>query len=243
MLNKLSIIAAILFAVFAVTHFSYPSGTWRYRMTLSVETPEGIKTGSSVYQIGVSTGMKFGDSSGAQMHARGEALMVDLGARGILFVLLTKGADADYSGYLVFKAFPYPGSKQGPLSGVATPEGLKYYVNLRGKVELTPSQLPSLVHFHEINDPKTVEIVDPNDLAKSFGAGVRLTSASIEMVNTGIWPLNQIGISGISVTRGIEKKLGWVGDYTAETSAWKKLNNSGVPVPSGTPNLMFKQGR
>lgn len=25
----------------------YPSATWRYRLTLEVETPEGVKTGSS----------------------------------------------------------------------------------------------------------------------------------------------------------------------------------------------------
>jgi hypothetical protein len=29
----------------------YPSGTLRYKMTVSVETPEGIKTGSAVREI------------------------------------------------------------------------------------------------------------------------------------------------------------------------------------------------
>ena len=43
---------------------------------------------------------------------------------------------------------------------------------LKGRVELAPGDLPLLVRFRDINDPTTVERVDPNDLAASFGPGV-----------------------------------------------------------------------
>ena len=33
---------------------AYPSGSWRYKMTVVVQTPEGIKTGSAVREVDVS---------------------------------------------------------------------------------------------------------------------------------------------------------------------------------------------
>jgi hypothetical protein len=53
------------------------------------------------------------------------------------------------------------------------------------------------VRFRDINDPNTVERVDPNNLAASFGPGVRLTRATIE-------------ITDAPVTTGIEKELEWL---------------------------------
>jgi hypothetical protein len=37
-----------------------------------------------------------------------------------------------------------------------------------------PGEMPLLVRFRDMNDPKTLERVDPNDLAASFGPGVYL---------------------------------------------------------------------
>jgi hypothetical protein len=69
--------------------------------------------------------------------------------------------------------------------------------------------LPLLVRFRDISDPKTVEKVDPANLAASFGAGVKLTRATIETVPSGYWPFNLFGIGGSPVTRGIEARLPW----------------------------------
>ncbi len=54
-----------------------------------------------------------------------------------------------------------------------------------------------LVRFRNIADPASVEKVYPENLAKSFGPGVRLKRATIE-------------ISTDPVTTGIEKRLGWL---------------------------------
>jgi hypothetical protein len=243
-LKTFALIAAVLIAGYAALHFTYPSNSWRYRLTINMETPEGIKTGVSVYQIAVSTGMGFGDSSGAHMYAKGEALVVDLGTRGILFALMINDQEVDYNGYLVFKTFPYPGPKQGPLSGVATPAGLKYYSNLRAKAELAPSQLPTLVRFRDTNDPKTVELVDANDLAKSFGAGVRFKSATIEMVDAGVWPFSMFGITGEPVTRGIETRLVWLDDEAQLSAFWKSLYSRGFQSNGSIEvRALFIQGR
>jgi hypothetical protein len=54
-----------------------------------------------------------------------------------------------------------------------------------------------LVRFGDPNDPEAVERVDPNHLAASFGPGVSLKPATVE-------------ITGDPLTTGIEKKLPWL---------------------------------
>jgi hypothetical protein len=65
-------------------------------------------------------------------------------------------------------------------------------------VELSPHELPLLVRFRDIDDPKTVERVEPGDLAASFGPGVYLERATIEITKD-------------SISKGIEKRLSWIG--------------------------------
>ena len=83
--------------------------------------------------------------------------------------------------------------------GELTSEGFRHYQNLKAKKVVALEKLPMLVRFRDIKDPKTVELVDLNDLENSFGKGVKLVSATIEMTDEGI--------------RGMEKWLPWIRDY------------------------------
>jgi hypothetical protein len=63
--------------------------TFRYKLTLEVETPDGVKSGSSVVQE-TTTEIWF-PARGVSSHDKGEALYVDLGpGRRPLVALLTK---------------------------------------------------------------------------------------------------------------------------------------------------------
>jgi hypothetical protein len=217
-LKTFALIAAVLIAGYIGWGLVYPMGTWRYRLTIEVDTPESVKSGSSVIEVRAARQPKLTPETTTDIGISGEAVVVDLGQRGLLFSLLTSKTDVDYGYRIVFDMFPYAyeyvfkdGHKEIiPGAGQTTPGGIKYYASLRAKAELAPSQLPMLVRFRDTNDPKTVELVDPNDLAKSFGAGVRFKSATIEMVDAGVWPFSMFGITGEPVTRGIEKRLAWL---------------------------------
>ena len=65
---------------------------------------------------------------------------------------------------------------------------------------LRPDLYPRLFTFRDINDPTTVEQVDPANLAASFGEGVKLARATIELTDA-------------QVTTGIEKRLSWLNRY------------------------------
>lgn len=146
----------------------FPSGSWRYRITVDVETPEGLKTGSVVRETQSSVGIRIGDSGGGGAGTIGEAIVVDLGKRGCLIGTLPEGDELSK----VIGNYP-----------PATPEGIKYYSNLKeGKASLMQKGLlPHFVTFKNMNDPMTVENVDGRDLSKTFGDGVKLKDITLEV--------------------------------------------------------------
>ena len=64
---------------------------------------------------------------------------------------------------------------------------------------LEPADLPDLVTFTDVNSPKSVMLVDPNDLGTTLGPGVSWRSMTLEVTDE---PL----------IKGIDKRLPWVND-------------------------------
>jgi hypothetical protein len=170
-----------------VMNEKYPSATLRYRMTVTMDTPEGPKTGSAVREVTLRTAPVIDGLSGPRGWVKGEAVVVDLGKRGVLFALLRGGPHTvDYGWNILFDAFPH----DAPLS----PEGVRYYGSLKsGKVTLTPDLYPMLVKFKDLKDPKTVQAIYPingksgPDEFKSFedvfGNGVKIYEINLEISN------------------------------------------------------------
>lgn len=168
----------------------FVSGAWRYKMTVTVETPEGIKTGSGVYEVSNSAStVKIIDLPQATNPAKvvGEAVVVDLEKRGKLFALI----DANGPYKILYSAFP--------VTGATTPTGIRYYnEHLKpGMKAILATEQPRLVYFKDMTDPKSVQPVNRDDLAASFGEGVKLQKIEIEITDD-------------SVTTGIEKFLPWL---------------------------------
>jgi len=200
-MKTIKIIGLVLLVLAGLAIMDVWPATVRYRLTLNVEENGKIATGSGVIE-----GSYYKEAqwlplpSQAEWHTQvtGEAVMVDLGERGILFALLKEGEDSRSSAdYIALKAF---GFMEGPI-GYPVGKRLSWIADLGrrtgAKANIPFKNLPMLVRFKDINDPKTVERVDPNNLAASFGDGVKLVSASIE-------------ITFDPVTTGVEKKLGWL---------------------------------
>jgi hypothetical protein len=182
------------------------SATVRYKLMIEVALDGVPKSGSGVIEVTYSKNNDPISTAQFSVDVRGEAVIVDLGPRGKLFALLKQGADSR-SGpeYILFRAFNFPGGAMpSPVN-----RGLSQLKQLSGTVDLPLTSLPLLVRFRDINDPMTVERVDPLDISKGFGDGARLVRASLEIVPVGFWPLNSLGITGEPITTGIEGKLPW----------------------------------
>lgn len=175
-------------------------GEWRYRMTVAIETPESERIGTTVRQVGAHAGPSHLKpfQGGHASVTKGEAVVIDLGDRGVVFALMRGPRHGvDYGGVIPFTAFPAD-------FGGLTPEGIAYYSTLKaGPVELAPENYPQFVYFRDMGDPTSVEnLIDyascdggdtgymqrfciKNDrFAEVFGEGVRLKSVTIEMTES-----------------------------------------------------------
>lgn len=193
----------LIFGVGACFLYSLPKAI-RYRLALEVEMNGAVQTGSGVIEERWYNQSYFKDLANGTawvVHTRGEAVSVDLGSRGILFALLT-GPERKSRGSS--KTYFSPDPQQVLLTqfssvgqGSMTPDLLEQLSRRRDIVKIPVAGLPMLVRFRDINDPTTLEQVNPDDLAASFGPGIKLRGATI-------------AITDEPVTVGIEEKLSWL---------------------------------
>lgn len=177
----------------------------RYKLKATVSTPAGEHSGSSVIEIAMSrTSRKF--------DVHGEAVAVDLPDGQTLFVLLRSANEADWAVWAL-NAVPTP-ERHLPIKGreerIAQIDRWVEYLNAdRGVHPIWTTKpphnvpglsVPYMVRFRDIAAPKSVEEVDPNDLAKSFGSGFALQKLTLQVVDD-------------QFTRGIDKRFPWWTTY------------------------------
>jgi hypothetical protein len=179
----------------------------RSRLTIVVETPEGERSGSSVTQETISFpgGLTRAQGWGLTQQLVGEAVAVDLGQHGILFstferqsILSRMGGDAYNAGLTPFPPEKFRGEHAAKAS--INEQYAAYLDNLnrsRPKSELQLKDVPALVRFGSLNDPTSVTLVNPLDLATSFGPGVTFKGATVEITED-------------PITHGIEARLPWL---------------------------------
>lgn len=183
-MKKIGLIAIVLLGVMSMALTACagngdkaPTGTWRYKMTVTIETPEGDKVGSAVREVVSNSGWKIVPEScdPCSNLKKGEAVVIDLGQRGVVFGLLTgPKIGVDHAQYLLFQFFP-----DRKPNGVMT---------------LKPEWYPKFVSFEDLNDPKTVKnlldykscgvrelCLEKDYFEETFGVGVKLKLVTIEM--------------------------------------------------------------
>jgi hypothetical protein len=132
------------------------------------------------------------DGPSSSSKVTGEAVVVELGSGKFLFALLSgshglKGAAANIA------SFAYWGADKA----AGTDAGLRFLTNLPigTSAVLDSGNYPLLVTFSNVNDPSTVQTVDPANLDANFGKGWALNSISIEITADAISKGKLRGIS------------------------------------------------
>ena len=204
-----------LIAIPACGMLGHSLPTYRYRLTVEVDTPEGIKTGASVIEVRTTLAGKptLPDANALEIRVKGQAVMVDLGQRGVLFALLRRETFENWAGGVMELVTPRPVG--GPhkdayanwhaamLANTGRHVLPRYAPHVDSppgppaKPGDPPRDYPLLVRFRNLADPTTVERVDPDDLVRSFGPGAKLRQITVELTDD-------------PVTTGIEKRLGWL---------------------------------
>jgi hypothetical protein len=188
----------------------------KYRLTVEVDTPEGVKSASGVMAVFPDRGY----SRGGQTRTKGDAVFVDLGAGKNLIVLLAqidKSIDLDGMNYLALRAYRAAG-RDVSFNGLS---------KMTGAVPVTGALIPVLLTVGNSDDPLSAHTVVPDNAEKALGGGFRLHGVSVEAVPNGFWPLDFGGSLGEPVTRGIEARLPWLN--RADDPAATALRSAELP--------------
>lgn len=163
--------------------------SYRFKMTVELQTAEGLKSGSSVMEYYVHKEPALLPEEGSGFSAgisHGEAVVVDAQS-GPIFALLTVrngSSDIDVLGAFAPELWDQPWEeKMAAVRRLSSENGIK--------VELPRADWPMMVRFADINDPKSVERVDP--------AAVGVKRILLETTRE-------------EVTVGIQRRLGWLHD-------------------------------
>ena len=190
----------------------------KYRLTVEVETPEGVKSASGVMAV-------YPDRSysrGGHTTTKGDAVYVDLGGGRNLVALLAhidKSLDLDDINYVALRAYKAAGGRNVSFNEMS---------RLTGAVPVRDALIPVLVTFGDPGDPGTARRLPPGEMAGGLGNGIRLRGISAEVVPNGLWPLDFGGSLGEPVTRGIEAKLPWL--RGPDDGAARALKAAGLPA-------------
>lgn len=229
MTKFLYILGAIVLMAFALVAYT---STVRYRLTVHVETPEGIKAGSGVIEVRTWirrawTAHLFGGST-KDVSVTGEAVPVDLGPRGVLFVLLNCKNKNNRPIDCGRDKLPVQVLRRsGEIKTLDEVDAERVVRSAKGPRAVAVEDMPFMVRFRDIVDPMTVEAVEPEDLAVSFGDGVKLKRVTVEIVDA-------------PVTVGIEKKLAWLVGLSTSLSGKRIVSTNDLVDRLGARS--FKRG-
>lgn len=175
---------------------------YRYRATVEVKTPEGLRTGSSVVEVRT---RRFGKEAlpqarGYRTDVEGEAIVVDLGKRGTFFAVLRERDSEAWPSSVMYSVLPrslLTASQQERFAAVLAHSGEHDVPRQTGPVGRRSENYPALVHFKDPARPETAAVVAPEELADIFAAGVSLNRITVARTDA-------------PVTRGIRSQLPWL---------------------------------
>jgi hypothetical protein len=212
---------ALLAALFVGDQIRINRPGHKYRLTVEVETPAGIRSASGIMSVHPDRGY----SRSGHTVTHGDAIFVDLGDGKNLVALLAhpdKTVDFDAINYVALRAYRAAGRTNVSFNEMN---------RITGTVAVTGALVPLLVTFTDPLDPATAHSAAPDDLEAVLGKGFHLHGVSAEAVPNGLWPFDFGGPLGDPVTRGIEAKLPWLGG--AGTAAATAIRAAGLPIGAG----------
>ncbi len=200
MKRGLTILGFIVVLAVGFYWLAYPWASLRYEITVEVEADGEVYSGTGVHEVTLGLQPQILTEAAARSSFKGEAVAVDIGDRGTLFILLTgpSGASNDPS---LRERYSVSSPAQF-MNGVfevraSSAEAVRA---LPGRViddDVPFNRAPLMVRFGDITDPLSVTRVNPYDLAASFGEGVELRSVHVRTTRA-------------RVTSGIEDRLPWL---------------------------------
>jgi hypothetical protein len=196
-------VAVLCFLVWGYFKIYYPTIYYRFKITLEVQTPSGIKSGSVVNEESYSFHLfdrNFMPSAGGGV-TKAEALFIDLGASKNLILTIhydptrqntptSMDMGAIGQGFCETNCLGEPFAFRNELS--TAPK--------RGPFVVDITRLPNAVTLTDVNDYKSMRHLQPEAIDAVLGPGYAIKSAQLEITDE---PL----------TEKIEQQLPWLAEH------------------------------
>lgn len=182
------------------------SSRYRQKITVVVDTPNGVRTGSSVIEVGYAEKPAWAQSFGGNgFWARGEAVVVDIAPGKTLYATLAPMSSPEsdiawYQSWLIISALHAGVKSKPPIHldkhdfSIAAHHEIG---NLQLKIILPQSLYPIFITFADPGDPNSLINVNPGNLVVNYGTGYSLRSIIVEVTDE-------------RVTSELEKRLKWL---------------------------------
>ncbi|MET4119348.1 hypothetical protein ABIB85_005694 [Bradyrhizobium sp. JR1.5] len=176
------------------------SKSYRYKLTVAVNTPDGVKHASSVVEVLVEN-VVFPER-GTFSNLRGEALYLDLGSGARPLVALLTNQIRGYYGWTRYAGpnleFVCELYNMAPPTNIM--DAVATIARQRGPRKIDSGRLPDLVTFADVNNPGSVIQVNPDNLQATLGPGVSWNEITLEVTDE-------------PITTGIKSRLPWLSAY------------------------------
>jgi hypothetical protein len=174
--------AAILLAFVAAAalyYWKYPNYSYRYRLTVEIESDGQVRSGSSVIQVTWHGGPEIGDVGRYSPTLKGQAALVDLKPRGVIVATLVNGtgygapreAFGPWGALWLFPRAFRLGTSVDELRGWSPPNGRR---------KLGDDNLPLFLWFPNQDDPTSGQVVTPSSISRILGPSVKFIGAYVE---------------------------------------------------------------
>ena len=189
-MRRMLVVALILITtVVGAYKWNFPTASYRYRLTIAVESGGQVHSGSSVIQVWYRFNPPWfaALAGGSQFDVRvtGQAVLVDLGSNGAVIAALHSGTGSGHLGVnadaLAGRAFlSFPANASGfPV----TLKNVQLVSQKQGPVNLASNNLPPFIWFPSITNANNAQLVSPRDFEGVIGNKVQLTRAQLTITN------------------------------------------------------------
>jgi hypothetical protein len=220
-LRKILIIALAVVALpwyyFTSSDFSY-----RYRLTLVFDTPDGPKSGSSIHEVKLVDGrhpsILWGSLGGLGIYLKAEAVFVDLG-RNKNAVMILYGDPFNGEVGLINIAARALGQNVFGSVVASLAAAIRTARNNGAVFELPRAEVNTIIAFRDLSKSESAEVIfapkvianPSNDgptnirrveldrVTEAFGKGYSFKNAQVEFVSPGFWPFNAWPIAELNV--------------------------------------------
>ena len=169
-----------------------------YRMTVEIETPQGVRAGSGVIEVRVRESAFFEPGSSVHFYVTGEAIPIDLPNGQTIYAVLADRSGPDYAHHLPHRVF----SKRipemlGPVGSRASPtEKFEFLRSRKPSAVLELDEYPLLVRFADAADPRSIETLWLGESGE-LEPGIQIREIRIEITDD-------------EITEGLRRRLPWL---------------------------------